>query len=82
MCIFGHKFGVVHVDGFQYCSKCGEARRPSIPHPCVNGHIWRDDKMENYTETSYGTYGTRQERSRRQTFQTCTRCGEKRNIWG
>lgn len=82
MCIFGHKFGPVQTDGFQYCAKCGNAKKPTIPHPCADGHTWKDDRTENYVESSYNRYGGGTSVDKRQTFQTCTRCGSKRNIWG
>ena len=50
MCIFSHKFGKVEVDGFQYCSKCGEARKPES----CNGHIWEKEKT-CLIETGRGT---------------------------
>ncbi len=82
MCFFGHNFGLIQPDGFQYCSGCGKARKPSIPHPCVNGHLWKDDKTDTYIRTTYGPRGTSQEETLRQTFQTCSTCGGKRNVWG
>ena len=42
-CIFGHKYGTVQSDGFQYCARCGIARKPVIKPPCeLNGHMWVD----------------------------------------
>ena len=75
-CFFGHKFGRVELDGYQYCSKCGAAKKPSIPHPCCNGHMWVDYRTEGYTHYSYEG-----EQKKEQIFQTCKVCGEKRTTW-
>lgn len=78
MCFFGHKLGKVEADGYQYCLRCGTAVKPN---PCANGHTWRDDREQMYMETEYQVYGQKREHQRRQTFQTCTVCGEKRDVW-
>ena len=78
-CFFGHSFGKVETDGFQYCAKCGTAQKPTISHPCANGHVWTDEFIQKYTLTTYG-YGNT-ERKQIQTFQKCINCGEKRTIW-
>jgi hypothetical protein len=80
MCIFGHKLGEVKPDGFQYCSRCGEAKKPSIPHPCVNGHMWEDQYEQQYTHTRSGMYGGKQEYTSMEYFQKCNVCGHKRSI--
>lgn len=75
MCFF-HNYGKVEADGFQYCKNCGKARKPSIPHPCCNGHLWKDTGEPNYIITTFD-YG-----KRREYFvpQKCTRCGERRSV--
>ena len=81
MCIFGHKFGLVQTDGFQYCSKCGNAQQPSIPHPCVNGHLWVDEYEQRYTNTNTcGLTGGIRQYTSIEYFQECSRCGKKRSI--
>ncbi len=77
-CFFGHKLGKVTEDGYQYCERCGTAIKP---YPCTKGHVWRDDATQGYLETRYNGYGQKRENQSRQTFQTCTRCGDKRAIW-
>jgi hypothetical protein len=77
MCFFSHKFGEIKADGFQYCSKCGKAEKPSIPHPCVNGHIWVTTDEQRYKLTKYNGYGQSQEHIQMQYFQSCSRCGLK-----
>jgi hypothetical protein len=72
MCIFGHKYGKVESDGFQYCATCGNANKP---HPCANGHIWVDTENQAYTNS----YELRSWKTIKY-WQTCKVCGEKRSI--
>jgi hypothetical protein len=73
-CFFGHKFGKIENDGFQYCQRCGMAANPN---PCDGGHIWCDNEILNY----HYAYGYKEGVKKKQVFQTCTTCGEKRAIW-
>ena len=81
MCIFGHKFGAVQTDGFQYCAKCGKAKKPTIPHPCVNGHVWVDEYSQQYRSThTDGWSGAQRVNISIEYFQKCKVCGHKRSI--
>lgn len=79
-CFFGHSFGRVETDGFQYCNKCGEAHKPASPHPCANGHIWLTEETQEYLLRRSNPFHAQKEGKQIQYFQSCSRCGEKREI--
>ena len=74
-CFFGHSFGRVEADGFQYCKSCGIAQQPEIPSPCKNGHAWRDTGEPDYKiVTNYGQW------TEYYVAQKCSRCGDRRSV--
>lgn len=76
-CFFNHSFGKVQSDGLQYCNRCGEARKPITPHPCTDGHIWKDTGEGEYVVTHFSYY---EERKTYYVPQKCVNCGERRSV--
>lgn len=80
MCIFSHKYGKVEADGFQYCFKCGKAQKPTIPHPCENGHLWKKIAESQAHGTRFDESG-RHDWNDYKISQECTRCGMLQSKW-
>lgn len=51
-CLFGHKFGRIEEDGWQYCERCGKAQKPN---PCAKFHQWEELERWGYS-CIYGTW--------------------------
>lgn len=77
-CFWGHKFGKITDDGYQYCGRCGLATKPSPPHPCANGHQWETESSLGYT--GYDTWGEGHWRDWK-LAQVCKRCNQRQTIW-
>ena len=77
-CFFRHNFGKINTDGYQYCLKCGKAYKP---HPCDSGHIWADTDVVEYTNTWSNGFNEQSTKRKKQFFQSCKACGEKRTVW-
>ena len=75
-CFFGHNFGKIESDGFQYCTKCGKAIKPN---PCENGHLWVDvaEKTTNWRNNHTGELV----RWNVEVAQKCSVCGDRRSVW-
>jgi ribosomal protein S27AE len=83
-CFFGHKFGKLTEDGYQYCGRCGIAVKPN---PCTSGHIWQTKSITPYKgqhpDANLGSERTWVERKWKDNklSQVCERCGEHQTIW-
>ena len=66
MCIFGHKYGKVEEDGFQYCQSCGKATAP----PCA--HKW--ETIESYDIL----IGIHKRKAGLSYIKECKKCGKLR----
>lgn len=75
-CLFGHKFGKIEADGYQYCIKCGLARKPSTQNPCENGHSWEEIAELKYEGYYMGTSWTDYKVAYK-----CKNCGEVKSQW-
>jgi hypothetical protein len=71
-CLFGHSFGRIEPDGFQYCKTCGKAILPNL---CENGHQWVETGENEYVVTS--NYGQWKDYY---VPQKCARCNERRSV--
>lgn len=79
-CFFGHKFGVIQPDGYQYCATCGKAQKPAEaqkPHPCAQGHVWQTLQEWGYS----GGDGFGSTWRDYKVSQVCTGCSEHRSFW-
>ena len=62
-----HRFGTIQADGYQYCQKCGLAKKP----PCQ--HKW--EVIERYSLIRDTRYGDERLKARK-LIKSCTLCGE------
>lgn len=75
-CFFGHKFGSVQSDGWQYCGMCGKATKPN---PCIHGHIWKEVKRYSYIWKKPGTEIVYKNDD--QIAYQCSGCGKTKSEW-
>lgn len=76
-CFFGHKFGKIEADGYQYCTVCGKASKPKPIHPCINGHKWVEESRLGWSGWSEFSGHWKDW----QIAERCNACGENRTRW-
>jgi len=76
-CFFGHKFGKLTEDGYQYCERCGIAVKPN---PCAQGHKWQTKSVMPY-KGQYNDYGIEKHWADNKLSQVCEHCGGRQTIW-
>lgn len=74
MCFFGHKFGKIERDGYQYCIKCGKAHIP--PHE----HRWILKKETDVYTQSWGWGQVSKLPTNIIYFYECSICGETKKV--
>ena len=72
-----HVYGKVEADGFQYCTKCGHAIKPTIPPPPPCQHIW--EEVAKGIISTQGLYDLNARQIGNDYTMRCSKCGEMKH---